>query len=86
MCVMPCHWLLARRLRTLRSTPRPQLLPERIDRHQAAAHVDVPENPTVARRRALHVRADAVDRADLVAEHDGAVGARGVGDVAGPLV
>ena len=37
--------------------------------------LDVPEGPAVAGAGALRHRADAVDRADLVAEHDGAVGA-----------
>src|ERR1700688_3117584 len=46
-----------------------------VDQLEALVGLDVPEGPAVAGARALRYRADAVDRADLVAEHDGAVGA-----------
>src|SRR6202042_3087827 len=46
-----------------------------VDQPQALAGLDVPEGPAVAGAGALRHRADAVDRTDLVAEHDGAVGA-----------
>src|SRR6266516_5528859 len=46
-----------------------------VDEPQAFLGLDVPEGPAVAGTRALRHRADAVDRADLVTEHDGAVGA-----------
>src|SRR6478752_6219877 len=46
-----------------------------VDQLEALAGLDVPERPAVAGPGALRHRADAVDRADLVAEHDGAVGA-----------
>src|ERR1700676_3042693 len=46
-----------------------------VDQLEALLGLDVPEGPAVAGARALRHRADAMDRADLVAEHDGAVGA-----------
>src|SRR6185437_10792000 len=46
-----------------------------IDQLEALLGLDVPEGPAVAGAGALRHRAHAVDRADLVAEHDGAVGA-----------
>src|ERR1700749_1613884 len=46
-----------------------------VDQPQALLGLDMPEGPAVAGFRALRHRAHAVDRADLVAEHDGAVGA-----------
>src|ERR1700744_3643899 len=46
-----------------------------VDQFQALVGLDVPEGPAVAGAGALRYRADAVDRADLVAEHDGAAGA-----------
>src|SRR3979411_2774640 len=46
-----------------------------VDQPQALVGLDVPEGPAVAGAGALRHRADAVNRADLVAEHDGAVGA-----------
>ena len=46
-----------------------------IDQLEAALGLDMPEGPAVAGFRALRDRADAMDLADLVAEHDGAVGA-----------
>src|SRR5207244_3642859 len=46
-----------------------------VDQLEAALGLDMPEGPAVAGFRALGDRAHAVDRADLVAEHDGAVGA-----------
>src|SRR6476620_12407025 len=46
-----------------------------VDQPQAILGLDMPEGPAVAGAGALRHRADAVDRADLVAEHDGAVGA-----------
>src|SRR5215467_6619148 len=45
-----------------------------VDQPEALLGLDMPEGPAVAGFRALRDRADAVDRADLVAEHDGAVG------------
>src|SRR5438874_9549559 len=42
---------------------------------EALIGLDVPEGPTVARARPLRHRANAVDRADLVAEHDRPIGA-----------
>src|SRR3979411_1771495 len=46
-----------------------------VDQPQALLGLNVPEGPAVAGPGSLRHRADAVDRADLVAEHDGAVGA-----------
>src|SRR5580704_11498027 len=46
-----------------------------VDQPEALLGLDVPEGPAVAGAGALRHRADAVDRADLVAEHDGAVSA-----------
>src|SRR5919204_5245767 len=46
-----------------------------VNQLQAVSGLDMPEGPTVAGLRTLRNRTDAVDRADLVAEHDGAVGA-----------
>src|SRR5579863_540328 len=46
-----------------------------VDQLEALARLDMPEGPAVAGFRALRHCAHAVDRADLVAEHDGAVGA-----------
>ena len=46
-----------------------------VDQLEALLGLDVPEGPAVAGFGALRHCADAVDRADLVAEHDGAVGA-----------
>src|SRR4029453_18367697 len=46
-----------------------------VDQLEAPLGLDMPECPAVTGFRALRDRADAVDRADLVAEHDGAVGA-----------
>src|SRR5580765_3917206 len=45
-----------------------------VDQLEAVLGLDMPEGPAVAGFRALRYRAHAVDRADLVAEHDGAVG------------
>ena len=63
------------------SAAQPAAISERISARsssislQAVLGLDMPEGPAVAGGRALRDRADAVDRADLVAEHDGAVGA-----------
>src|ERR1700722_6878670 len=46
-----------------------------VDQPQALLGFDVPEGPAVAGARALRHRTHAVDRTNLVAEHDGAVGA-----------
>src|SRR6266436_8049957 len=46
-----------------------------VDQPQTLLGLDVPKGPAVAGAGSLRHRADAVDRADLVAEHDGAVGA-----------
>src|SRR6266568_8009319 len=46
-----------------------------VDQAQALVGLDMPEGPAVAGAGTLRHRADAVDRADFVAEHDGAVGA-----------
>src|SRR6202035_4408462 len=48
---------------------------EAVDRREPALRLHVPEGPAVARLEALRERADAVDRADRVAERDCAVGA-----------
>src|SRR4029077_2167085 len=48
---------------------------QRVDQGQRALLLDVPEGPAVARLEALRQRADAVDRADRLAERDRAVGA-----------
>src|SRR5258705_5464529 len=44
-----------------------------VDQLEAALGLDVPEGPAVAGGRALRHPADAMDGADPVAEHDGAV-------------
>src|SRR5271155_1386948 len=49
--------------------------PQLVDQLETLFGLDMPEGPAVAGFRALRDRAHAVDRADLVAEHDGAVGA-----------
>src|ERR1700733_5238286 len=46
-----------------------------VDQLEALPGLDMPEGPAVAGLRTLRHSADAVDRADLVAKHDGAVGA-----------
>src|ERR1700753_3586325 len=46
-----------------------------VDQPKTLFGLHVPEGPAVAGAGALRHCADAVDRADLVAEHDGAVGA-----------
>src|SRR3954452_1551643 len=48
---------------------------ELVDQLETLLGLDVPEGPAVAGLRALRHRAHAVDGADLVAEHDGPVGA-----------
>src|SRR5579883_3673011 len=48
---------------------------ELVDQLQALLGLDMPEGPAVAGLGALRHCADAVDGADLVAEHDRAVGA-----------
>src|SRR5260370_40587972 len=45
-----------------------------VDQAQTLVGFDVPEGPAVAGARTLRHRADAVHRANLLAEHDGAVG------------
>src|SRR3954452_20790278 len=47
----------------------------RIDQHETLAGLDMPEGPAIACTRALRYRADPMNGADLVAEHDGAIGA-----------
>src|SRR5712672_2899879 len=61
--------------RSTRRHPGTNLGAQLVDQPEALAGLDVPEGPAVAGAGALRHRADAVDRADLVAEHDGAVGA-----------
>src|SRR5262249_20766874 len=55
--------------------PGPDLGAQRVDQRERALLRDVPERPAVARLEALRQRADAVDRADRVAERHRAVGA-----------
>src|SRR5258707_15255497 len=54
---------------------RPDLRPQRVDQRQRAVALDVPEGPAVAGLQPLSQRADAMDRTNIVAERDGAVGA-----------
>src|SRR5438105_4243449 len=58
-----------------RAHSRPDLRAQRVDRDQAFGGLQVPEGPAVAGFEPLGQRADAVDRADRVAQRDGAVGA-----------
>ena len=54
---------------------RADLLAEQIDRLEHTLGVEVPIGPAVARRQALHVRGDLMDRAGGVFAHQRAVGA-----------
>src|SRR4051812_17034341 len=45
-----------------------------VDQPEALVRLDVPERPAVAGAGALRHRADAMNRSDLVTEHDGADG------------
>src|SRR3984893_5661847 len=63
-------------LRKLQGCPRVTYFgAQLVDQLEALGGLDMPEGPAVAGARALRHRADAVGRADLVAQHDGAVGA-----------
>ena len=50
-------------------------LPHRVDGFQPVPILIMPEGPAVARRRALELRAEAMDRAGSLAAEQGAVGA-----------
>src|SRR5207247_3376998 len=58
-----------------RCHPGADLGAQLVDQPKTLLGLDVPEGPAIAGAGALGDRADTVDRADLVAEHDGAVGA-----------
>src|SRR5262245_18001742 len=53
----------------------PNLRAQHIDRDQTVGRLQMPERPAVAGLQALRQRADAMDRADRLAERDGAIGA-----------
>jgi hypothetical protein len=53
---------------------RPDLCSQGVDQGQRASALDVPEGPAVARFETLGERADAVNRADSIAERDRAIG------------
>src|SRR3954452_8923696 len=66
---------LCSRLISARRHPGADLGAQFVYQSQALVGFDVPKGPAVAGARALSHRADAMDGADLVPQHDSAVGA-----------
>src|SRR5262252_3995154 len=70
-----CSGMMSGEIASARGHSGADLGAQLVDQLEAALGLDMPEGPAVAGLRSLRDRAHAVDRADLVAEHDGAVGA-----------